>query len=121
MKTPQLIQEQPFHVPKATALCAVTTEMIIGPNFFEDASGSALWLPEKLQGNVERIFIATSWTRRVKHEYFYFQQDEKFSQHTARETKAMLREAIPGRLISGSGDLSRFDFARLFFVRMPEI
>ena len=38
----QLIQEQRRHVPKPTVWCAVTTEMIICPNFFEVASGSAI-------------------------------------------------------------------------------
>ena len=49
-----------------------------------------------------------------------FQEDVAIL-HTARETMAMLREAIPTRLILGSGDLSRFYFPRFFFVWMPEI
>ena len=42
IKNPQIIYEQPFHIPKATLCYAVTTERIIGPYFFEYASGSAI-------------------------------------------------------------------------------
>ena len=74
--------------------------LFIGPYFFEDASGSAITVTgETYRRNVERIFIDTTW--RVKPGKFLFSR-RRHPPQTARETMAMLREAFPGRFISGS-------------------
>ena len=93
--------------------------LFIGPYFFEDASELKIASYRRnLQRNVESIYCH-SLLGELNLQNFYFQQDGA-TPHTARET-GNAEKAFPGRLISGSGDLSKLDFARFFIVGMPEI
>ena len=65
-----------------------------------------------LQENVERIFIATTW-RDKNAEKIIFNMTAA-PPRTQSERLWQCWEAFPGSLISGSDDLSRFDFPHFF-------
>ena len=91
--------------------------LFIGPYFFEDASGSVITVTgQTFREMLGKYLLPLLGVINMQN--FYFQLDCA-TLHTARET-GNTEKVFPGRLISGSGDLCRFDFPG-FFVRMPEI
>ena len=71
---PRIIHEQPLHVPKATVWCAVTSERIIGPYFFENASGSAITVTGDTNREMLREY-SLPLLGELSIKNLYFQQD----------------------------------------------
>lgn len=101
-ENPRVIHKRPLHSDKVTVWCAISSEGIIGPYFFEENNHAVTINSERyvnmiqqfLEPQLEQINLGLVW----------FQQDGATA-HTARNSMAVLREMFPGRLISRYGDI----------------
>nr|CAH7733486.1 unnamed protein product [Callosobruchus chinensis] len=93
-KNPRSIHQHPLHPVKCTVWCAVTSQRIIGPYFFETDDGNAV----TVTGERYREMIQTFLIQAIRNEpELWFQQDGA-TPHTAGAT--MLRQVFGDRLIS---------------------
>ena len=119
---PDVVSQAPLHSAKCTAWCAISSNGIIGPFWFEDATGATVTVNAKRYREVLAKFWR-SLNRRLggntAHlQRLWFQQDGATA-HTAGATRYWLRERFGDRLISSkevhawpphSPDLTPMDF-----------
>lgn len=102
-ENPRFIQENVQFDQKVVVWCAICSERIIGPFFFEDARGNAVTVNGERYRTMIREFLQPQ-LEELGVENFWFQQDGATC-HTARETVALLRDIFPARLLSKNGDI----------------
>lgn len=100
---PQQFHERPLHDEKVTVWCGVSIFGIIGPYFFEENNRNVTINSERYV-NMLRVFLRPE-LRRLGQNHIWFQQDGATA-HTARQTRILLQEMFPGRLISKFGDIT---------------
>lgn len=101
---PQELHERPLHSAKVTVWCAVSSNGIIGPYFFEDDDSRAVTVTSARYVQMLENFLIPELRRFPVNENTYFQQDGATS-HTARVSMDLLRNLFPNRLISRNGDI----------------
>lgn len=101
-ENPRIIQEKEMHPKRVTVWCALWSEGIIGPFFFEDGQGNALTVNgERYRAMLTRFFVPQLGGIDVDNKWF---QQDGATCHTARETLTILHESFPNRVISRFGD-----------------
>ncbi|XP_039280434.1 uncharacterized protein LOC120350562 [Nilaparvata lugens] len=101
---PQELHERPLHSPKVTVWCAMSTNGIIDPYFFEDDNGHAVTVTSARYVQMLNNFLIPELRQFHVNEDTYFQQDGATS-HTARVSMDLMRNLFPNRLISRNGDI----------------
>ena len=102
---PRLKHQKPLHCPRVTVWCALSTNGIIGPFFFENARGQATNVnSENYRGMITNFFLPNLRAHPSFSSHTWFQQDGATA-HTARASMTLLREAFPQKLISRFGDI----------------
>ena len=118
LTTRTFVTTKPLHSRKCTAWCALSSEGIIGPCWFEDDDGNAVTVNQENYCNVIKKFTACLCLCHFDLKKLWFQQDGA-TPHTAVETRKLLSEKFEDRLISlkafhiwapHSPDLSPLDF-----------
>jgi hypothetical protein len=99
---PRVVHERPLHSDKVTVWCAISSEGIIGPYFFEE-DNRCVTINSERYVNMLQQFLAPQ-LQQNNFGVVWFQQDGATA-HTARHSMAVLREMFPGRLISRYGDI----------------
>lgn len=101
-ENPHQIQEKPLHVEKCTAWCAISSNGIIGPYWFEDIeTKKAVAVNQERYKHVLTKFWAALLRRvgEAKRKRQWFQQDGA-TPHTAKQTLKWLEDRFHGRVIS---------------------
>ena len=115
---PNVVTTKSLHSRKCTAWCALSSDGIIGPYWFEDNAENAVTVKQENYRHVIKKFTACLRGRRFDLKKLWFQQDGA-TPHTAVETRKLLSEKFEDRLISlkashiwapHSPDLSPLDF-----------
>ena len=115
---PNVVTTKSLHSRKCTAWCALSSDGIIGPYWFEDNAENAVTVNQENYRHVIKKFTACLRGRRFDLKKLWFQQDGT-TPHTAVETRKLLSEKSEDRLISlkafhiwapHSPDLSPLDF-----------
>jgi len=101
---PQQFQEVPLHSTKVTVWCAISSNGIIGPYFFEDDNGNAVTVTSARYVHMLENFVIPELQSFPVDENTYFQQDGATS-HTARVSMNLLNDLFPNHLISRNGDV----------------
>lgn len=102
---PRLKHQKPLHCPRLTVWCALSTNGIIGPFFFENARGQATNVnSENYRRMITDFFLPNLRAHPSFSSHTWFQQDGATA-HTARDSMTLLREAFPQKLISRFGDI----------------
>lgn len=102
-ENPCITHQEPLHPIKVTAWCAVYAGGVIGPFFFENATGQTTTVDgARYRAMITQLFLPQLDELGLGN--MWFQQDGATA-HTARATTDILKEAFPGRLISRFGDL----------------
>ena len=97
---PRAVHQRVSHPEKCTAWCAISSEGIIGPFWFEDSAGRALTVNADRYSSVLKKFHAALRKRlQGKTDGIWFQQDGA-PPHRAGENLTWLRERFGTRLIS---------------------
>jgi hypothetical protein len=105
-ENPRLLLETPLHSERVTVWCAISSQHIIGPYFFQNEQGDSLTVTgDRYRQMLQNFFIPQLQLRRIRLHRTWFQQDGATC-HTANETLSFLREKFPGRLISKKGDIN---------------
>lgn len=99
---PRVVHERPLHSDKVTVWCAISSEGIIGPYFFEE-DNRCVTINSERYVNMLQQFLEPQLQQNDLGQV-WFQQDGATA-HTARNSMAVLREMFPGRLISRYGDI----------------
>lgn len=102
---PKEVFEKPLHSPRVTVWCALTSNEIIGPYFFEDDEGNAVTVNGKRYCALLRRYFIPKLKRKNLIHSAWFQQDGATC-HTSKDSMALLREQFSGRLVSRWGDVS---------------
>lgn len=103
---PRQKHQRPLHSPKVTVWCALSVNGIIGPYFFENATGAAITVSgEAYRQMISNYFIPQLREHPAYSSRTWFQQDGATC-HTARATMDQLRELFPQKLISRFGDIA---------------
>ncbi|KAK0166333.1 hypothetical protein PV328_004759 [Microctonus aethiopoides] len=99
---PRVIVEKQMHSQRVTVWCGFWSGGIIGPFFFENASGQAITVDgARYHDMIIHYFIPK--LQNINTDDMWFQQDDAIC-HTARETIQLLHGSFPGRVISRFGD-----------------
>lgn len=101
-ENPPVIHEKPLHAQRATVWYGFWAGGVIGPYFFENEAGNAVTVNGVHYCNMITEFL---WPHldSVDVEDVWFQQDDTTC-HSACETPELLREKLPGHVISRNGD-----------------
>ena len=91
------LYERPLYCEKVTMWCAVSAAVIIPPYIFEDGNERAITVNGELYQQMLQTFRGA-----LKRDDIWFQQDGAVA-HTARHTPQLLRNFIPGCIISRFG------------------
>lgn len=103
---PKELHPKPLHSPKVTVWCAVSTERIFGPYFFEDNGGNTVTVTsDRYVDMLNNFFIPLLEELEIDTEQLYFQQDGATA-HTADQSMTALRNVFENHLISRFGDIS---------------
>ena len=94
-ENPRAVHQSELHPVKCTVWCAITSNKIIEPYFFEDDDGNAVTVTGERYRAMLRNFLWPAIRNRVR---MWFQQDGATA-HTARESMQLLRERFNGRII----------------------
>lgn len=96
IENPRVVHQRQLHPLKCTVWCAITSQRIIGPFFFEDNDGNGVTVNGERYRDMVQNFLrpALSDNREM-----WFQQDGATA-HTARATMQLLRQIFGERLIS---------------------
>lgn len=100
---PRNLHEKPLHSQKVTVWCAMSSQGVVGPYFFESENGSTLTVNSERYAEMLVNFAFPALDEHVN-DRTLFQQDGATS-HTANISMDLLRLAFPGRLISRNGDI----------------
>jgi hypothetical protein len=100
---PQL-HERPHHSTKFTVWCAISSNGVIGPYFFENDDGRAVTVTSAPYVHMLENFLIPELHRFPVYENTHFQQDGATS-HTARVTMNLLKDLFLNLLISRNGDV----------------
>ena len=112
------VSQMPLHSPKVTVWCAMSSNMVIGPFFFEDGQGNTVTVNQENYRSVLVKFVASLRRRQVDLDNAWFQQDGA-TPHAAIETLRRLQQVFGDRVISRrtnhpwsphSPDLNPLDF-----------
>ena len=103
-ENPQVIEERPLHPEKVTVWCALWSEGVIGPYFFENDDGTTVTVNSERYGHMITDFFLPA-IEEYDLENMWFQQDGATC-HTTRANMALLQETFPGRVISRRGDIN---------------
>ena len=101
---PQQLHEKPLHSEKVTVWCAMSSNGIIGPYFFEDAAGHSVTVTSARYLQMLETFLIPQLQQLPVNVNTHFQQDGATS-HTARISMNFLRNLFPNHLISRNGDV----------------
>jgi hypothetical protein len=96
----QQLHERPLHSAKVTVWCAISSNGVIGPYFFENDDGHAVKVASARYVHMLENVLMPEIHRFPVHENTHFQQDGATS-HTARVTMSL----FPNRFISRNGDV----------------
>lgn len=99
---PQIFQEVEGFSPYISVWCAVSSNCIIGPYFFDDKNGPFTVTAPRYCQMVRRYFIPQLRRRHVSLEKTWFQQDGA-SSHTAKTSIRLLEDKFRTRFISKNG------------------
>lgn len=103
---PRQKDQRPLHSPKVTEWCALSVNGIIGPYFFENATGATITVSgEVYRQKIFNYFIPQLQEHSAYSSRTWFQQDGATC-HTGRTTMDQLRELFPQKLISRFGDIT---------------
>ena len=101
---PRQLHQRPLHSLKVTVWCAVFSEGIVGPYFFEEG-GSTVTVTSARYVQMLDTFLQPELQRRgVDVSQVWFQQDGATA-HTARLSMTKVQEMFPHRVISRFGDV----------------
>ena len=102
---PETAQEKPLHSSKVTAWCALSSQGVIGPLWFQDSNKKTATVnQERYQAVLEQFWRRANNKHGEDMKHMWFQQDGA-PPHTARKTKQWLGEHFGDRVISrGAGD-----------------
>ena len=93
----EVIEERPLHSDKVTVSCALWSEGVIGPYFFENNGGTIVKINSKCNGHmITDFFLSTI------EEYDF--ENMCHMPHNSRE--ALLQDIYVGRKISRRGDIN---------------
>lgn len=101
-ENPRTIVEKQMHPERVTVWCGFWAGGIIGPFFFENATGEAITVNAARYRDMIMRFLVPK-LQDVDVNDMWFQQDGATC-HTTRETIQLLHESFPGRVISRFGD-----------------
>lgn len=101
---PREFHQRPLHSAKVTIWCAVSSNVVIGPYFFESEDGSATTVTSARYVEMLQTFF-TPRLHDLNIENMWFQQDGATS-HTARQSMAAVRQLFGRRVISRNGDIA---------------
>ena len=87
---PNVVTTKSLHSRKCTAWCALSSDRIIGPYWFEDNAENAVTVNQENYRHVIKKFTACLRGRRFEKK-LWFQQDGA-TPHTAVETRKLLSE-----------------------------
>ena len=88
-ENPKVIHQRPLRVSKVRVACGVTFSRIVGPYFFEDANGNAVFINGDQYRQMIRDYLLPEM-RNMNVENIFFLQDGATS-HTARESSEMMK------------------------------
>ena len=95
----QVIEKRPLHPEKFTFWCALWSEGVIGPYFFENDDEMTVTVHSERYGHmitaIEVYDLGNIW----------FQQDDAIC-HTTPANMALLQETFSGRIIARRGDIN---------------
>ena len=94
---PNVVTTKSLHSRKCTAWCALSSDGIIGPYWFEDNAENAVTVNQENYRHVIKKFTACLRRRRFDLKKLWFQQDGA-TPHTAVETRKLLSEKFEDRL-----------------------
>ena len=100
----QVIEERPLHPEKVTVWCALWSECVIGPYFFENHSHRQF---EELWSYDNRLFLPA--IEEYDLENMWFQQDGAIC-HKTRANTAIVRDILRRRNFSSDINLTPLDF-----------
>lgn len=100
---PREILETPLHSEKLTVWCGLWAGGIIGPYFFQNENGEAVTVNGAEYTSMIRNFLLPKLDGMNIGD-MWFQQDDATS-HTSGETRELLQEKFPGRVISQFADV----------------
>lgn len=106
-ENPRELHQRPLHSPYVTVWCAVAECFVWGPYFFEEG-GQTVTVNSNRYCHMVETFLRPRLNQFVadhEDQEVWFQQDGATS-HTSRRSMEMLRELIPGRLVSLRGDIA---------------
>jgi len=121
---PTEVSQRPLHSPKVTVWCAMSSNMVIGPFFFEDGQGNTVTVNQENYRSVLAKFVASLRRRQVNLNNAWFQQDGA-TPHATIETLRRLQQVFGDRVISRrtnnpwsphSPDLNPLDFFHWGFI-----
>jgi hypothetical protein len=101
---PQQLHERPLHSAKVTFWCAISSNGVIGPYFFENDDGHAVTVTSARYVHMLENFLIPELHQFPVHENTHSQQDGATS-HTARVTVNLLKDLFLNRLIIRNGDV----------------
>ena len=100
---PMQLHEKPLHSERVTVWCAISHVGVWGPYFFEEEDKTVTVTSDRYV-NMLQNFLKPK-IKDLEHHNVWFQQDGATA-HTAGSSMKILKEMIPGRLISLRGDIA---------------
>jgi hypothetical protein len=99
-----MLHQKPLHSEKVTVWCGVSAFGVLGPYFFENATGQSVTVTSDRYVELLREFLNDDLCRlRVDTRLVWFQQDGATA-HTAQNSIAVVRGMFPQLAISRFGD-----------------
>ena len=117
-ENPHALVEQDQHPAFVTVWCGLSTQGIIGPNFFQSRGRTVTVTGARYKDMLDNFLVPELHRRHIPLRRVWFQQDGA-SPHTTRWVLARLQALFPGRVLSKGGsvpwpprspDLSPLDF-----------
>jgi hypothetical protein len=104
-ENPHMLHQKPLHSEKVTVWCGVSAFGVLGPYFFENATGQSVTVTSDRYVELLREFLNDELCRlRVDTRLVWFQQDGATA-HTAQNSMAVVRGMFPQHVISRFGDV----------------
>jgi hypothetical protein len=98
------LHQKPLHSEKVTVWCGVSAFGVLGPYFFENATGQSVTVTLDRYVELLREFLNDEICRlHVETRLVWFQQDGATA-HTAQNSMAVVRGMFPQHVISRFGD-----------------
>lgn len=104
-ENPRVINERAQYPKKTTVWCALWSQGVIGPFFFENDNEFAVTVNGHRYREMIKNFFWPQLDSLDIGSDFWFQQDGATS-HTAEETMTILQDRFPGHVISRGGDIN---------------